>query len=119
MLKQEAVSHELFCFQMVSGEFFSLSDIKTQRLLIYIIKHLSIYFHYLLSFISLQCSQSCGMGFQIRKVQCYGDREIDYTEKVCKKLQRPTAVRLCKITSCGEGKKNIDLYHERMVKSTM
>lgn len=49
-----------------------------------------------------QCSQSCGMGFQIRKVQCYGDREIDYTEKVCKKLQRPTAVRLCKITSCGE-----------------
>jgi len=46
------------------------------------------------------CSASCGTGLRYRKVRCYADSRIDYSEKSCQSLKRPASVELCNRQPC-------------------
>ena len=48
-----------------------------------------------------QCSASCGTGLRLRKVRCYADSRIDYSEETCRHLKRPASVELCNRHSCS------------------
>ncbi|XP_065060952.1 papilin-like [Rhopilema esculentum] len=47
------------------------------------------------------CSASCGTGLRLRKVRCYADSRIDYSEETCKHLKKPASVGLCNRHSCS------------------
>eukprot|EP00794_Sanderia_malayensis_P020165 gene20165-22140_t len=46
------------------------------------------------------CSASCNGGLRFRKVRCYADTRIDYTEKSCRNLKKPAGVEICNRQSC-------------------
>ena len=48
-----------------------------------------------------QCSASCGTGLRVRKVRCYADSRIDYSEKTCQTLKKPASVELCNKHPCS------------------
>eukprot|EP00111_Clytia_hemisphaerica_P018929 TCONS_00055972-protein len=47
-----------------------------------------------------KCSVSCGTGIAKRTIQCYADRNIDYSKHACAKLQEPISFKLCDMPKC-------------------